>query len=49
MVCGVHYRSDVNAGQVIGTAVALAMLQNPRFQTEMAAAKAELIAAGLTK
>lgn len=49
MICGVHYRSDVVAGQVIGTAVALAMLQNPQFQTEMAAAKEELIAAGLTK
>jgi acid phosphatase (class A) len=49
MVCGVHYRSDVVAGQVIGTSVALALLQNPQFQAEMAAARAELIAAGLTK
>lgn len=49
MVCGVHYRSDIVAGQVVGTAVALALLQNPQFQTEMATAKAELIAAGLTK
>jgi acid phosphatase (class A) len=49
MICGVHYRSDVAAGQVIGTAVALALLQNAEFQTEMAAAKAELVAAGLTK
>jgi acid phosphatase (class A) len=49
MVCGVHYRSDVVAGQVVGTAVALALLQNPQFQAEMAAAKAELVAASLTK
>jgi acid phosphatase (class A) len=49
MNCGVHYRSDVAAGQVIGTAVALALLQNPKFQAELSAAKAELAAAGLTK
>jgi acid phosphatase (class A) len=48
MICGVHYRSDVSAGQVIGTAVALALVANPQFQSEMAAAKAELVAAGLT-
>lgn len=49
MVCGVHYSSDVVAGQVIGTAIALALQQNPQFQMEMAAAMAELVAAGLTK
>lgn len=49
MVCGVHYRSDVVAGQVIGTSVALALLQNFQFQADMAAAKAELVNAGLTK
>lgn len=49
MICGVHYRSDVAAGQVIGTSVALALAHNPRFKAQMAAAKAELIAAGLTK
>ena len=49
MMCGVHYRSDVVAGQVIGTSVALALLQNPQFHADMVAAKAELVAAGLTK
>lgn len=49
MMCGVHYRSDVVAGQAIGTAVALALLQNPQFKTELAAARQELSAAGLTK
>jgi acid phosphatase (class A) len=49
MICGVHYRSDVVAGQVVGTAVALALLQKPEFQAEMAAARAELKAAGLAQ
>jgi acid phosphatase (class A) len=49
MVCGVHYRSDVEAGQVIGTSVVLAMSQNEQIRKDMDAARAELQAAGLTK
>jgi acid phosphatase (class A) len=47
MVCGVHYRSDVEAGRVLGTWVGKAMLESPAFQPQLEAARAELKAAGL--
>ncbi len=49
MVCGVHFRSDLVAGQSLGTALALKLMETPAFETDYAAAKAELVQAGLTK
>lgn len=48
VVCGVHFASDTVASQALSTGIAVELLQNPEFQKEYAAAKAELIAAGLT-
>lgn len=42
LVCGMHFRSDIVAGQQFGTAVALRLMQNPSFRTEMEAARVEL-------
>jgi len=48
MVCGVHYRSDIEAGHAASAALAVLMLQNPAFQAELNDARAELRAAHLT-
>jgi acid phosphatase (class A) len=45
LVCGVHYRSDIVAGQQFGTLLALRLMENPVFQAQMAKAQAELLAA----
>jgi acid phosphatase (class A) len=45
LVCGVHFRSDITAGQQFGTILALRLMQNPQFQAQMDAARAELRAA----
>jgi len=42
LVCGVHYRSDIVAGQQFGTILALRLMQNSAFQAQMALARAEL-------
>jgi acid phosphatase (class A) len=42
---GVHYPTDVYAGRVLGQALARALLANPVFQKDLAAAKVELTAA----
>jgi hypothetical protein len=47
MVCGFHFRSDIVAGQQMGTILAIRLMQNPQFQSDMAAAEAELQAAHL--
>ncbi len=47
LVCGVHYRSDIVAGQVLGTLVGEELLHSPKFQDQFTAAKAELRAAVL--
>jgi acid phosphatase (class A) len=44
LVCGVHFRSDIVAGQQYGTIVALKLMDNPAFQAQMAKARAELAA-----
>ncbi len=49
VVCGVHFPSDTVAGQALGTALALKLMEVPSFQADFAAAKAELVQAGLTK
>jgi acid phosphatase (class A) len=46
LVCGVHYRSDIVAGQQFGTVLALRLMENAVFQAQMAAARVELGAAG---
>lgn len=48
IVCGAHYPSDIEASHVLGTELAMMMLQNPGFQAQFQAARAELRAAGLT-
>ena len=42
LVCGVHYRSDIVAGQQFGTILALRLMQNPTFLAQMDLARAEL-------
>jgi len=42
VICGVHYPSDVVAGQTIATAVIAAMQSDPEFMADRDAAKAEL-------
>ena len=42
LVCGVHFRSDIVAGQQFGTVLALALMQNAQFQAQMNLARAEL-------
>jgi membrane-associated phospholipid phosphatase len=42
LVCGVHFRSDIVAGQQFGTVLALRLMQNPQFQAQMKLARAEL-------
>jgi acid phosphatase (class A) len=45
LVCGVHYRADIVAGQVLGSVVAEELFANPSFKSDFEAAKAELAAA----
>jgi acid phosphatase (class A) len=45
LICGVHYRSDIVAGQQFGTVLALKLMDNRAFQDQMAKAQAELRAA----
>ena len=42
LICGVHYRSDITAGQQFGTVLALRLMEKPAFQQQIAAAQAEL-------
>jgi acid phosphatase (class A) len=42
MVCGVHYRSDVEAGQIAGAVIAAFAMQNPRFGKDYEEARREL-------
>ena len=48
LICGVHYRSDVAAGEAIGTVIGQDMLHSPAFRADLEAARAELKAAGLS-
>jgi membrane-associated phospholipid phosphatase len=48
LVCGLHYRSDTVGGQALGTAVAQDILNSAKMQADLAAARAELKAVGLT-
>jgi hypothetical protein len=44
LVCGVHYRSDIVAGQQYGTILALKLMENSDFKQQMAVAARELSA-----
>jgi membrane-associated phospholipid phosphatase len=48
MVCGVHYRSDIEASRKLGAWTSDALLHSPALAAQIAAAKAELKAAGFT-
>jgi acid phosphatase (class A) len=45
LVCGVHYRRDIVAGEVLGTTVAVELMSTPAFKEEFDAARQELRAA----
>lgn len=47
LVCGVHYRSDIEAARLVAYSVHAIMRESPEFKVEVAAAKAELQAASL--
>jgi acid phosphatase (class A) len=42
LVCGVHFRSDIVAGQQYGTVLALRLMENPEFKALMDTSRAEL-------
>jgi acid phosphatase (class A) len=42
LVCGMHFRSDIVAGQEMGAVIALSLMQNAAFKADYDAAKAEL-------
>ena len=42
IICGVHYRSDVEAGRKLGAAMVARLHSDPGFLRDLAAAKAEL-------
>ena len=45
LYCGVHYRADIEAGQVLGNVMVARLMTKPAFQAELEAARAELTAA----
>ena len=47
-VCGAHYHSDTEASHVLGSVVAEKMLASPKVAPMLEAARAELVAAGLS-
>ena len=49
VVCGSHYVTDTRASQALSAAFVTALLKAPAFQTKLAAAHAELKAAGLAQ
>lgn len=49
LVCGMHFRRDIEAGQVLGMMVGLTLMRDTGFHAEYEAAAAELRAANITK
>jgi acid phosphatase (class A) len=49
LVCGAHFRSDIVAGQAMGTAIGVELLAAPALQADIAAARQELVQAGVTQ
>ena len=47
IVCGQHFRSDVSAGQMLGLLIAERLMAKPEFQVAYAAARSELVSAGV--
>jgi acid phosphatase (class A) len=47
LICGVHFRSDIVAGQALGTVLGLELMRDPAFRKVYDAAAAELKAAHL--
>jgi acid phosphatase (class A) len=45
LVCGVHFRSDIVAGEAFGTVLAIKLMRTPSFEAEYGAAEKELRAA----
>lgn len=45
LYCGVHYRSDLEAGHALGIALVQTLMTKPAFKAELEAARAELTAA----
>ncbi len=45
VICGVHWRSDVEAGQILAGALVARLHAEPGFQAELATARAEVAAA----
>lgn len=45
LVCGAHYRSDIEGGHVLATALVAKLMTKPAFMDEFKAAQAELTAA----
>jgi acid phosphatase (class A) len=45
LYCGVHYRSDLLAGEVLANVLVQKLMTKPAFQAELEAARAELTAA----
>jgi acid phosphatase (class A) len=44
LICGVHYRHDIEAGHVLATALVAKLMDKPAFKAEFDAAEAELAA-----
>lgn len=42
VLIGKHFATDINAGRVLGQAIARELLASPAFQRDLAEAKAEL-------
>jgi acid phosphatase (class A) len=42
VVCGVHFKTDIEAGKWAGAIEAFAMFRNPAFEKEFAEARAEI-------
>ena len=49
VICGVHYQSDIEAGERAGAIEARAMFRSPDFRRDFAAARAEIRAAILQR
>ena len=47
LVCGVHYRADIEASQVLGAVLVVKLMTKGAFMAELEAARAELVAAHL--
>ncbi|WP_309606190.1 phosphatase PAP2 family protein [Phenylobacterium sp.] len=45
LYCGVHYRADVDASQVLANVMVVKLMAKPEFRAELDAARAELTAA----